>query len=196
VNDYFKTVICGISTLIVLMAFTACGTVRGLSNDHAELVAWYIEDVARGTPRNPDELVLPMTTPEMARIASWLAGSKIKDKQVQPRQIDERQKRWSAIHSLFIQGEVVVLSDGLLAPAPALSRADQIYILPVVDAENLDRRSLDALIISMSNSDHDGAKKWVATTAAARLALDTKAGATHWRLPAATNSNPRTQVEQ
>jgi len=70
------------------------------------------------------------------------------------------------------------------------------YILPVVDAENQDRRSLDALIVSMSNSNHDGAKRWVTTTAAARLALDTKAGATHWRLPAATHTNPRIQVDQ
>jgi len=195
-NQWLKTVIYTLSIMLVLLALTACGAVRGLSNDHAELVAWYIEDVARGTPRNPDELVLPMTTPEMARIASWLSGSKIKDKRVQPRQIDERQKRWAAIHSLFIQGQVVILTDGLLAPAPALSRTDQMYILPVVDAENQDRRSLDALIVSMSNSNHDGAKRWVTTTAAARLALDTKAGATHWRLPAATHTNPRIQVDQ
>jgi hypothetical protein len=192
--NLLKLILFCLLVFIPLIGFTGCGNVRGLADEQAELVAWYIEDVARGTTRNPDELVLPMSTPEMERIAGWLAGSQIKEQRVQPSQINERQKRWSALHALFLQGEVMILTDGLVAPSPTLSRADQIYILPIVDAENQDRRSIDALIISISKTDHNGAQRWLAMSAAARLALDTKAGATHWKLPAIKPNDPRLRV--
>jgi hypothetical protein len=179
----------------MLCGVTSCGPVRGLPPEQAELVAWYIEDVIHGAHRQPTELILPNPAPGMERVASWLAGGHIKGTLVHPRQIDERIRRWSALRSLFLQRQVVVLNDGLVAPAPALTREDLTYVLPVVDAENQDRRSIDALIISLSNADHAAAKSWVAWSASARLALDKQAGATHWQLPAVTNRDPRIRLE-
>jgi hypothetical protein len=179
-------------TLLLLGSLNSCGTTRGLSNEHADLVAWYIEDVIRGAPRQSDELVLSESTPAMTKIAGWLAGSDIKGKQIQPRLIENRQKRWSSIHSLFSQKLAVVLNDGLLAPAPGLSQSDQRYIFPLVDAENMDRRSIDALVISMSDCNRDDAKRFVSIMAAIRLSLDTKAGAQHWEKSAAKDASSGT----
>lgn len=159
---------------------SGCGDPRGVAGDQIDLVAWYIEDVAHGQPRNPQELRVTNPTPEMDRIATWLAGTTVREQHQPPRQLASRRDRWPEVKALFVQGHAVVLDDGLIGANPKASREDQTYALPIVDAENRDRRSLEALLISMAKCNHAEAKTWVARMAAARVQLDTQAGAKRW----------------
>jgi len=159
---------------------TGCGDARGVNTTEVDLVAWYIEDVVHGSARNPQELVLPGSSAEMERIATWLAGGTVREQYFPPRQVASRRERWPVLKALFRQGQAVVLDDGLVAANPQVSKDDQTYALPIIDAENLDRRSINAVLISMAKADHAAAKVWIAHTADARIALDTQGGAKRW----------------
>lgn len=162
------------------LLLTACGEPRGMSRDHIDLVTWFIEDIAHGKTRNPQELVVPDSSEEMDRIATWLAGGSVRDHYQPPRQVASRRDRWPALKAMFLQSQVVVLDDGLVGANPQQSKDDQAYALPIVDAENLDRRALDALVISMARADRSAAKVWLDRSAAARLTLDVQGGAKRW----------------
>lgn len=164
---------------------TACSEPRGVASDDIDLVTWFIEDVVHGNSRNPQELVLPDSSEEMDRIALWLASSQKLDLQTRdryqpPRQIASRCDRWPVLKALFLQGQAVLLDDGLVAANPQLEKEDRAYALPIIDAENLDRRTLDALVISMARAERSQAKVWLARSTAARLALDVQGGAKRW----------------
>lgn len=169
-----------VGLLGVLVLTSACGDPRGVSADQIDLVAWYVEDVAHGQTRNPQELRVTDATPEMERLATWLAGTTVREQNQPPRQLASRRERWPEVKALFVQGHAVVLDDGLIGANPKSSREDQTYALPIVDAENRDRRSIDALLISLAKCNHAEAKSWVARMAAARVTLDTQAGAKRW----------------
>ncbi len=189
-NCFLMTVL-----MSVFIGFTSgCSSTRGLENNHAELVAWYIEDVVRGTARQPTELQVTNSNQALERVAGWLLGGDVKGTHIHPNQIQDRMRRWSALRTLFIQGHVVVLQDGLVAPAQKLLREDKAYVLPVVDAENQDRRSIDALIISMSDADRPAARQWLDQAAKARVTLDKQAGAQVWLQPANTATDPRIRI--
>lgn len=162
------------------VVFTSCGDPRGVRHDHIDLVTWFIEDIVHGNPRNPQELVLPDSTPEMQRIATWLIGTSVRDQYHPPRQVAARRDRWPALKALFLQDQAVILDDGLVAANPRVAKEDQAYALPIIDAENLDRRALDALLISMARADRSAAAAWVARFTAARIALDSQNGAKRW----------------
>jgi hypothetical protein len=172
-------------TLLVTIVGAACvlggcGEPRGVSREHVDLVAWYVEDVTHGHVRDPGELELPGSTAELVRIATWLAGTTMRDQRVPPRQVAARRDRWPVLKALFLQGQAVVLDDGLVAANPQVPKEDQAYALPIVDAENLDRRTIDSLLIGMADADHGEARTWLARLAAARIALDTQGGAKRW----------------
>lgn len=178
---------CGTTRRRLLAAFvlsplliTACGEPRGVVTDDIDLVTWFIEDVVHGNPRNPQELVLPDSSEEMQRLATWLAGTSVRDQYHPPLQVATRRDRWPALKALFRQGQAVVLDDGLVAANPQLPKEDQSYALPIVDAENLDRRAINALVISLARADRSEATTWVARATAARIALDTQGGAKRW----------------
>jgi hypothetical protein len=157
-----------------------CGETRGVRNDDIDLVTWFIEDLVHGLARNPQELVLPNSNEEMTRIASWLVGGNVRDHYQPPRQVAIRRDRWPVLKALFLQSQAVVLDDGLVAANPQVTKEDQAYALPIIDAENFDRRAIDALLISLARADRTAAAVWVARSAAARLALDTQGGAKRW----------------
>lgn len=164
---------------------TACGESRGVVSDDIDLVTWFIEDVVHGNSRNPQELVLPDSNEEMERLALWLADGQARDAQTPdryqpPPQVASRRDRWPVLKALFLQGQAVLLDDGLVAANPQLEKEDRAYALPIVDAENHDRRTLDALVISMARADRSQAKVWLARSVAARLALDAQGGAKRW----------------
>jgi hypothetical protein len=188
-----------IRTPFFLLAFLCgalinCAAQRGLHHEHTNLFAWYIEDAVRGTPRRPQELQLVESTPATQRIATWISGGEIKGEYQPPRQMSERQLRWPALRALFLHNQVVVVQTGLLAPAPDVATGDLAYIAPIVDGENQDRRSIDALIISMSDADPSAAKRWLDTSAEARVSLDTQAGATRWTGKPPLTSDPKIRV--
>lgn len=167
---------------LVCTAFllSGCGEPRGVAPEHIDLVAWYVEDVTHDKPRDPRELSIPESTAELMQIATWLKGTTVRDKTVPPRQLAARRDRWPVLRALFLQGQAVVLDDGLVAANPKAPTEDQAYALPIVDAENRDRRTIDSLLISMADADHREAKTWLARIAAARIALDTQGGAKRW----------------
>jgi hypothetical protein len=169
-----------LTVMVCALLGSSCGDPRGVTGDQIDLVAWYLEDVAHGQPRNPQELKVTNPTPEMDRIATWLAGTTVREQHQPPRQLASRRERWPEVKALFVQGHAVVLDDGLIGANPSSSREDQTYALPIVDAENRDRRSLEALLISLAKCDRAEAKIWVARMAAARVKLDTQAGAKRW----------------
>lgn len=162
------------------LLISGCGGPRGVVSDDIDLVTWFIEDVVHGNQRNPQELVLPDSSEEMERLATWLAGTSIRDQYHPPLQVAARRDRWPALKALFRQGQAVVLDDGLVAANPQVAKEDQSYALPIVDAENLDRRAIDALVIGLARADRSQAGLWVARAAAARIALDTQGGAKRW----------------
>lgn len=165
---------------LVLVLVSGCGEPRGVPTTDVDLVVWYIEDLVHGNPRNPQELVLPNSSEEMARIATWLAGGTVREQHLPPKQVASRRDRWPVLKSLFRQGQAVVLDDGLVAANPLVSKDDLTYALPIIDAENLDRRSINALLIGMSKAERAEAKVWLARTAEARINLDTQGGAKRW----------------
>ncbi|HEX3133895.1 MAG TPA: hypothetical protein VHX44_09985 [Planctomycetota bacterium] len=165
---------------LILLLMSGCGDARGVNTTEVDLVAWFIEDLVHGNPRNPQELVLPNSSEEMERIATWLAGGTVRDQYLPPRQVADRRDRWPALKALFRQGQAVVLDDGLVAANPLVSKDDQAYALPIIDAENLDRRAINALLISMSKAERPEAKVWLARAAEARITLDTQGGAKRW----------------
>ncbi len=169
------------SALLIALLLCGCGEPRGLPPENMDLVAWYIEDQIHGNIRRPEELVLTTSTPEMEKIATWLRGTTVRDQHIFPHHLEARRQRWTAIKALFQEGSVVVLNDGFIAAIPSLSPEIQSYVFPVIDSENIDRRQIDALVISMMNSDDTEAKSWLArAAAAARIALDVQAGAKRW----------------
>lgn len=166
--------------LLLALLLVSCGEPRGLPPENMDLVAWYIEDQVHGNTRKPEELVLTTSTPEMDKVAQWLSGTTVRNQHIFPRHLESRRLRWSAIKALFLEGHVVVLNDGLVAAIPSLPKEDQSYVFPVIDSENLDRRHIDALMISLMNADSTEAKQWLSRSSAARIALDVQAGAKRW----------------
>lgn len=167
-------------TLIVLVALTGCGAPRPFTADHAELVAWWIEDVVRGAPRDPDELRLTDPTTASERVATWAAGSTVRGESLPPPQMVARRARWPALRALFRQGMIVETDDALVAARPDLARDDQDYVLPVIDAENHDRRAIEAVVAALAQLTNDDLAAWVANARKARLTQDIEAGAKRW----------------
>lgn len=162
------------------LLLAACGDRRGVATDDIDLVTWFIEDVVHGNARSPQELVVPDSSAEMERLATWLAGGTVRDQYQPPRQVASRRERWPVLRALFLQGQAVVLDDGLVGVNPRLPKEDQAYALPIIDAENLDRRAIDALVIGMARADRPAAKVWLERAIVARRTLDEQGGAKRW----------------
>lgn len=170
-----------IAVVAVTLALAGCGsTSRGFPSAQAELVAWYIEDVAHGVDRRSQELELAEPTPAMTRIAAWAAGNEVRGIRTLPYHLSARRERWSVMRTLLRSGMVVVLDSALVAARPGLERGDLDYVLPLVDAENHDRRSLDVLVLTLSESGVDDTKRYRTASIQARLHLDEQAGARRW----------------
>jgi hypothetical protein len=164
------------------MALAACGDVRhDLRGEEPQIIAWWFEDVAHGIPRRPEELRLVDGSERMDRIAEWAEGSSIRGVREPPRPIKARCTRLALLSTMLSQGQAVVLADsGLIAPKPDLPRDDAELVEPVVDAENQDRRMLDAVVISMAQAHDAQAEAYLSAVRAARVELDQRAGGSLW----------------
>lgn len=122
--------------------------------ERAEAVAWWIEDVAHGSPRLPGEVDPVDAGPRDAAIARWAAGSDLAGRWQPPRQIALRRARWPVLAQGLADGDVVIAGgDGLLAPAPGVTPVRRAEVAALVDAENDDRRFLDGLVLGMGAPD-------------------------------------------
>lgn len=158
---------------------TACaGAPRTFTADEAESVAWFVEDVARGNERRPEELSPIQPSDGMRQVAVWAAGSRVRGRYIPPRPLEARRNRWPALHSLFTQALALSLDNGLVAGRPDLSRDDRAYVLSIIDDENHDRRAIDAVVLSASQADETVAQRYMVLTTSARVKLDRDAGAT------------------
>ncbi len=159
-----------------------CGdTRRSLRNEEPTIIAWYFEDVAHGVPRRPEELRLVDGSERMLRIAEWAEGSTIHGVREQPRPLKARCARFPLLKTMLGRGQAVVMADsGLLAPRPDLPNDEAELVEPVVDAENQDRRLLDAIVLSMAKAYESEADAYLRAARDARIDLDRRAGGSLW----------------
>ncbi len=172
----------GLAMAIIVLA--GCIGTRGLRDDEADIAIWYVEDLSHGNPRLPGEIRLVDGSEAMADVARLLAGSEQNGEVMPPHMLSARQQRWPSLKALFRSGFAVVVVDGphrgLVAPSKDLSGTDLAMAIPIIDAENNDRRTLDALIISTAQYDASRQRRFRAAAANVRVALDTAAGAKPW----------------
>jgi hypothetical protein len=170
--------------LLIVWSGTACSSSRSLRQEEADIVVWYIEDCAHGNQRQPGEVQLVDGSAAMTEVARFLTGSSQDGEAVPPRMLDARQRRWPALKGLFRSGLAVVVADGphrgLVAPNKGLSSADLSVASDLVDAENSDRRLLDALVLSAAGLEGGRQQRYRDAVAGIRIELDTAAGATVW----------------
>lgn len=141
--------------------------------ERAEAVAWWIEDVAHGSPRLPGEVDPVDAGPRDAVIARWAAGSDLAGRWQPPRQLAMRRARWPALAQALAEGDVLPAGgDGLLAPAPGVEPVRRAEIAALVDAENNDRRFLDGLILGMGAADPEVERIYRAAVGSARRMRD------------------------
>jgi hypothetical protein len=174
-------------TVILLAAVLICCSCSGArpraaTGDELEIVAWYVEDVAHGIDRRPEELLLVDGSQRMQRIAEWALGSEIRGQRAPPRLLLARRNRMPLLASAMRQDLVVLLPDsGLLAPKPGLDREEREVAEALVDSENHDRRAIDAIVLAMADAPEDDTLRFMRAAHAARIELDPAAGAVVWR---------------
>ena len=164
--------------LLAGLALAACArNYSGIQPEELRITARWCEDVARGIPRRPGELELAEASFQQRQLAQWLAGDDISGRFVPPPLLRERAARWPLIAAGLRSG--VLLRDqqrGLVGPAPTLAAGDFTLAASLADAENHDRRTLDALILSQVEASR-GAERWYADAVlAARREADAAAG--------------------
>jgi hypothetical protein len=169
---------------LAALALAACGDRRNLRPDEAEIVAWWIEDVAHGLPRRAEELRLVDASERMAHVADWASGDEIRGERQPPRLLLARRNRHALLATMLEHGQAVLDGKGLLAPRPGLELAEREVVEPVVDAENRDRRQLDAIVLALADVQQDGAADFLAAARKARTELDQQAGGKIWESPA------------
>jgi hypothetical protein len=167
--------------ILTLLVVAGCQDRQVLSPDEGRLVAWYVEDVAHGHPRRPDELLVTGASVRMERIASWAVGDHIRDQVEPPEILRSRRQRLPALAAAFAQGQIVLAPGGLVAPRPGLAEDLTAIAATLADAENQDRRSLDAIIAGMADNDPHGIERYLSEVASARAALDRSCGGRFWK---------------
>lgn len=126
-----------------------------LTANEAEMVAWYVEDIAHGLPRDPGELMLQQSSDGMDAIASWATGSRRDDRLVgQPKPLQARLERWGLLARGLRATAVRTTPDGLLRLQDGgLSAAQQRSLgelVPnAVQQENLDRAATFQILLAL-----------------------------------------------
>ena len=171
--------------LITLVVLTACGggPRRELAPQEADLVAWWCEDIARGHQRSAGELRTEHASAALARVATW-AGTRSPSGDL-PQQLATRRARWPVVRSLLEQGVLVLVEPGLVAVRPDASADERSLAQPVADSENQERRTLEALVLSLAQPDDAVTRRYRSALRAARFTLDQGAGGTRWPVDAA-----------
>lgn len=164
----------------LLLVLGGCRDRRSWRADEADIVAWWVEDVAHGHPRRAEELQLVGGSERMARVAEWAGGSEIRGSRSYPPLLDARRQRRALLTGLCRQGLIVLTPAGLLAPRPGLDPTEARLVEPAVDSENLSRRQLDSLLVQMADARPAAAEAYLAAVKAARLDLDARDGARLW----------------
>ena len=122
--------------------------------EEAEAVAWWCEDLAHGHDREPGELEFIAGSARASAVACWAAGVAARAGWEPPRRLAARRARWPALASALASGSVLPAGDsGLLMPFPGVAPAQRAAVAALVDAENDDRRFLDAVVRAAGHPD-------------------------------------------
>lgn len=161
-----------------LCLLAACARGNGLNPDQAVALAGWVEDVARGRSRDPDELAVEDAGSGLAAAAAWLRGAGQPGGATQPPEIlRSRAARWPELGAALAAGAVVTVPGlGLVAPRPGLGREARARAEALADGENLDRRTLDRVLAGRSGE----RDLLLRATAAARDRADAEAGGRPW----------------
>jgi hypothetical protein len=179
--------------IMALGVVIGCGDRRNLRPDEAEITAWWIEDVAHGSDRRPEELRLVDASERMGAIAQWAEGSEIRGVHTLPQQLQARRNRHAVITDFARQGLVVLRThDAMLAPRPGLDPDARALVEPVVDAEDRDRRVIEAIILDRADAPPAMAEELLRQTRHARAELDGQDGITTWQPPTTTTTTTTT----
>jgi hypothetical protein len=146
----------------------------------AHELGWWIEDLAHGSPRRQAELDVVDGSEMEARVAQWARGNEIHGESTWPDLLQARCSRHGLLATLAGQGFLVHTRDGLLAPRPGLRIDQRVVVEPAVDAEDRDRRQLDATVLALADARPEVADAYLAAVRAARAELDEAMGVKAW----------------
>ncbi len=177
------------------LLLSACAAARvSWRPDEAEIVAWWCEDVAHGQPRRAEELQLIDGSDRMEKVAAWAMGDDIRGERRPPRMLAARIQRLPMLKNFFADGLVLLFDGGLVAPRPGLDAIERALVEPLVDAENQDRRALDAVLLALTDAPGRMQDVYLAAAVKARTELDQQQGGVRWQSPA--KSAPATEPER
>ena len=171
-----------LALVLGVVVLNGCTRTRpGVQPEEMRILANWIEDTVHGIPRRAGELELLEASNEFQQAAQWAGGSQIGDQRRLPPQIQSRITRASAL-AAALRSRVVLIDrqQGLIGPAPDLSGAEFMLAAQIADAENHDRRTGDALVLSRSTASAEAALWYREAARQARVALDLAAGGNAW----------------
>lgn len=175
----------GLLTLALLsvVALSSCErTHPGIQPDEMRIAARWLEDVAHGIPRRAGELELTGASSELLHLAQWAGGDDRDGVRSPPLQLRARINRHPSLAAALRSGVALIdAKTGLVGPTPTLSGADQALAAEITDPENRNRRTIDAIVISLTGASIEAAGWYNEAVRAARVANDTADGGTLWQ---------------
>jgi hypothetical protein len=167
--------------LLLLSAIPACqGIRRDFTFDEAELVAWYVEDVAHGALRRPEELITASPSEGLLQIAQWARGrstGEAADLSQQPRQLEARRRRWPVLRGMITGGLVTVAAGGRLVLAGQATPHERDLVLGIISDEERERDAIDVLVLNFSHAGNAAARRYRDAVFRARQRHDRQAAA-------------------
>lgn len=170
-----------IALLVLALAYgCAARPASAWQPGEAEAVAWWCEDVAHGLNRDPGEVAFIGGSPRADEVAGWIGGSQIRGHYEPPRRLAARRARWPAIAAALASGDALPAGDsGLLMPFPGVEPARRAAVNALIDAENDDRRFIDAVVRAAGHPDPAVERVHIEAVCAARRLLDAAPPAAH-----------------
>lgn len=153
----------------------------GVQPEELRIAARWIEDVAHGIPRRAGELDPVQASEEQRRLAAWAIGDDISGRRVPPRQLRARVARWPSLAAALRSRLLLIDRErGLVGPEPTLAPGDFALAAGIADAENADRRTIDAIVLARAQASQEATAWYADAVRSARVELDAAAGGSAW----------------
>jgi len=140
-------------------------------------LVWWIEDCAHGIPRRPAEL--ETAPPPPAALLTYLRGDLVDGAFQPPLPLRQRAARRPLLREAFRAGRIL-LQDGEVGPSPRLVGKELRDAAALADQENLDRRQVDVLVITLAGMGEADAMRYRDAIHAVRTELDLADGGRPW----------------
>lgn len=163
---------------VIALGLVACARTQvGFTSEESRITARWIEDVAAGLERQPGELRLRPATKEMTALAAILIHGTGPGRWTAVDPVEARRQRRKELDGLLAKGEILMDGEaGLVGPAPGLAEDQVLIVSAIADAENRDRRLIDALVLSCTQASGQAAETYLATAREERRIRDLTAG--------------------